>query len=81
MSVFQCHLLISNVIHQVHMNLFNLDQSTMGQLRQCTQRPDMSIGEVSHDTPFITINKSHLNRLNINITTHLVQQMGRNTVN
>ena len=41
----------------------------------------MSIGEVSHDTPFITVNKSHLNRLNINITTHLVQQMGRNTVN
>ena len=32
MSVFQCHLLISNVIHQVHMNLFNLDQSTMDQL-------------------------------------------------
>ena len=41
----------------------------------------MSIGEVSHGTPFITINKSHLNRLNINITTHLVQKMGRNTVN
>ena len=33
MSVFQCHLLISNVIHQFHMNLFNLDQSTVGQLR------------------------------------------------
>ena len=28
----QGHLLISNVIYQVHMNLFNLDQSTMGQL-------------------------------------------------
>ena len=41
----------------------------------------MSIGEVSHDTPFITINKSHLNRLNINIIIHLVQKMGRNTVN
>ena len=39
----------------------------------------MSIGEVSHGTPFITINKSHLSRLNINITTHLVQRMGRNT--
>ena len=24
MSVFQCHLFISNVIHQVHKNLFNL---------------------------------------------------------
>ena len=32
MSVFQCHLLISNVIHQVHMKLLILDQSTMGQL-------------------------------------------------
>ena len=52
-SVFQCHLLISNVIYQVHMNLFNLDQSTMGQLSWCTQRSDMSIGEVSHGTPFI----------------------------
>ena len=31
-TVFQCHLFISNAIHQVHMNLFNLDQSTMGQL-------------------------------------------------
>ena len=41
----------------------------------------MSIGEVSHGAPFTTINKSHLNRLNINITTHLVQKMGRNTVN
>ena len=41
----------------------------------------MSIGEVSHGTPFITINKSHLNRLNINITTHLVEKMGRNIVN
>ena len=41
----------------------------------------MSNGEVSHGTPFITINKSHLNRLNINITTHLVQKMGRNIVN
>ena len=37
-SVFQCHLLISNVIHQVHMNLFNLDQSTMGQL--CCMYPE-----------------------------------------
>ena len=27
------------------------------------------------------IHKHHLNSLNINITTHLVQQMGRNTVN
>ena len=41
----------------------------------------MSIGEVSHGTPFITINKTHLNGLNINITTHLVHKMGRNTVN
>ena len=41
----------------------------------------MSIGEVSHGAPSIAINKSHLNSLNINITTHLVQQMGRNTVN
>ena len=52
-SVFQCHLLINNVIHQVHMNLFNLDQSTMGQLRWCTQRPVMITGEVSHGSPFI----------------------------
>ena len=27
------------------------------------------------------IQKHHLNSLNINITTHLIQQMGRNTVN
>ena len=63
------------------MNLFNLDQSTMGQLSWCTLRPDMSVGEVSHGAPFITINKSYLNRLNINITTHLVQKIGGNTVN
>ena len=31
-GVYQCHLFISNAIHQVHMNLFNLEQSTMGQL-------------------------------------------------
>ena len=41
----------------------------------------MSTGEVSHGALFITINKSHLNRLNINIATHLVQKMSRNTVN
>ena len=41
----------------------------------------MSIGEVSHGTPFITINKTHLNSFIISITTHLVQKMGRNTVN
>ena len=73
MSVFQCHLLISKVIHQVHMNLFNLTNLQWVNLADVPLRPDMSIGEVSHDTPFITINKSHLNRLNINITTHLVQ--------
>ena len=33
-SVFQCHFFMSrsNAINQVHMNLLNLDQSTMGQL-------------------------------------------------
>ena len=41
----------------------------------------MSIGEVSHGTPFISINKSHLNRFYISIPTHLVQKMGRNLVN
>ena len=41
----------------------------------------MSIGEVSHGTPFISINKSHLNRFYINIPTHLVQKMGRYLVN
>ena len=40
----------------------------------------MTIGEVSHGTPFITINKHNLNRLNINITTHFPLKMGRNTV-
>ena len=31
--------------------------------------------------PLCPIHKHHLNSLNINITTHLVQQMGRNSVN
>ena len=30
------------------MNLFNLDQSTMGHLADVPLRPDMSMGEVSH---------------------------------
>ena len=33
----------------------------------------MSIGEVSHCAP---IHKHHLNSLNINVTIHLIQQMG-----
>ena len=31
--------------------------------------------------PLYPIHKHHLNSLNINITTHLVQKIGRNTVN
>ena len=31
--------------------------------------------------PLYPIHKHHLNSLNINITTHLVQKMGGNTVN
>ena len=31
--------------------------------------------------PWYPINNPHLNSLNMNITTHLVEKMGRNTVN
>ena len=41
--------------------------------------------EACHDywggKPLYPIHKHPLNSLNINITTHLIQQMGRNTVN
>ena len=53
MSVFQCHLFISNGIHQVHMKLLILDQLQWVNFAACTQRPVMITGEVSHGSPFI----------------------------
>ena len=52
-SVFQCHLFISNGIHQVHMKLLILDQLQWVNFAACTQRPVMITGEVSHGSPFI----------------------------
>ena len=59
------------------MNLFNLDQSTNDvDLDDVQLRLDLSIGEVSHVYP---IHKHHSDRLNINIATHLVQNMPSHT--
>ena len=52
-SVFQCHLFISNGIYQVHMKLLILDQLQWVNFAACTKRPVMITGEVSHGIPFI----------------------------
>ena len=52
-SVFQCHLFISNGIHQVHMKLLILDKLQWVNFAACTQGPVMITGEVSHGFPFI----------------------------